>query len=221
MMISSVTATTGTTAANAAMKKSLGMDKDDFLKLFIAQLQYQDPLAPQDPSAMLNQLSQLTLVEQSYNTNTALNNLLTAQNNSLSMSSLSLVGKTVKANGNIVSYDGSTPVSLQYNMSVPTSGATLTISNAAGETVRIVKLDSLAAGDLTYGWDGKDNSGAAVAAGSYSFKVAATSASGSSVTATTYTVGRVDGVNLAGTTPTLTVGSTSVSLTDVISINGV
>src|SRR6185369_3074291 len=113
-MVSTVTATTGTAAADAAMKKSLGMNKDDFMKLFIAQLQYQDPLKPQDPSAMLDQLSQLSLVQQSYNSNTALNNLLTAQNSSNSLTAVSFIGKDVKANGNNATFDGSAPSVLEF-----------------------------------------------------------------------------------------------------------
>ena len=118
-MVSTVTSTTDTAAASAAMKKSTGMNKDDFMKLFIAQLKYQDPLKPQDPSAMLDQLSQLSLVEQSYNSNTSLNNLLTAQNNSISLSAVSFIGKDVKANGNSTSFDGSTPSPLEFSLSLP------------------------------------------------------------------------------------------------------
>lgn len=56
--------TTDTTAAAAAMKKSTGMNKDDFLKLFVTQLQHQDPLNPADSSEFIGQLAQLTQVEQ-------------------------------------------------------------------------------------------------------------------------------------------------------------
>ncbi|WP_298272619.1 flagellar hook capping FlgD N-terminal domain-containing protein, partial [Geobacter sp.] len=66
-MISGVT--NDTTAAAAAMKQSTGLNKDDFLKLFITQLQNQDPLQPQDSSQFIAQLAQLTQVEQAYNTN--------------------------------------------------------------------------------------------------------------------------------------------------------
>ncbi|MDY0301703.1 MAG: flagellar hook capping FlgD N-terminal domain-containing protein, partial [Trichlorobacter sp.] len=47
--IGDVTTTSATYSAADDMKQKLGMNKDDFLKLFIAQLQHQDPLAPQDP----------------------------------------------------------------------------------------------------------------------------------------------------------------------------
>lgn len=220
-MITNVTSTTDSSAAAAAMKKSTGMDKDDFMKLFIAQLQYQDPLKPQDPSAMLDQLSQLSLVEQSYNSTTALNNLLTAQNNSTTMNSVSFIGKNVKANGNVAAFDGASPASLQFSLPVPASSATVTISDASGHAVRTATLGALAAGDSEIAWDGRDNSGALLPPGAYSFAVQAASASGSTIAATTYTTGRIDGVNLSNGVPLLTIGAVNVSLTDVISVMGV
>lgn len=217
-MVSTVTAATDPTAAAAAMKKSLGMNKDDFMKLFIAQLQYQDPMKPQDPSAMLDQLSQLSLVEQSYNSNTALTNLLAAQNNSMSLTAVSFIGKDVKANGNSASFDGSTSTHLEFNLPLSAASAQVSIVDGAGRTVRTVALGSLNAGDNSVSWDGRDNSGALLPAGSYKFAVTATSASGSAIAATTYTTGKIDGVDLSGTTPQLTIGSTSVALSDVISM---
>lgn len=220
-MINAVASTTDTTAAAAAMKKSTGLNQDDFLKLFIAQLQNQDPLKPQDPTEFLGQLAQLTQVEQAYNANTALQNLLTAQNNSMTMTSVSLIGKTVKASGNSADFDGAAPATLQFNLAVPTTSATVTIADAAGRIVRTAPLGAQAAGDASFAWDGRDSSGTLLPAGAYSFSVSGTSADGSAVTATTYTTGRIDGVNLANGTPVLNIGSASVSLTDVISVKGV
>lgn len=217
-MVSTVTATTDTTAAAAAMKKSTGMNKDDFMKLFIAQLQYQDPLKPQDPSAMLDQLSQLSLVEQSYNSNTSLNNLLTAQNNSISLTALSLIGKNVKANGNNAAFDGSTTTNLEFNLPLSAASAQVTIVDESGRTVRTAALGSSNAGNNSFSWDGRDNSGALLPAGAYTFTVSAAAASGDKLAATTYTTGRIDGVNLTGSTPQLTIGSSSVALNDVISV---
>jgi flagellar basal-body rod modification protein FlgD len=217
-MVSTVTSTTDTTAAAAAMKKSVGMDKDDFMKLFIAELQYQDPLEPLDSSAMLDQLSQLSLVEQSYNSNTALNNLLTAQNNSISLTAVSFIGKDVKANGNGASFDGSTSTDLQFNLPFPASSTQVSVVNGSGQTVRTATLGSSSAGENSFSWDGRDNSGALLPAGAYTFTVTAKAADGSSLAATTYTTGRIDGVNLSGSTPQLAVGAVSVALGDVISM---
>jgi flagellar basal-body rod modification protein FlgD len=219
-MITNVTSATDTTAANAAMKSSLGLSSDDFMKLFVAQLQNQDPLQPQDPGQMLDQLSQLTTVQQSYNTNTALNNLLTAQNNSATMNSVSFIGKNVIANGNTVAFDGTDQASLQYNISVPTASSTVTISDASGNVVKTATLGAQGAGNLTYAWDGTGNNGNLLPAGAYNFAVNATSASGAAIVATTYTTGLVTGVDMSGATPMLNIGAASVALTDVLGVQG-
>lgn len=220
-MVNAVTASTDTTASAAAMKKSLGLNKDDFMKLFLAQLQYQDPLKPQDPSAMLDQLSQLSLVEQSYNNNTALNNLLTAQNNASSLSSVSFIGKDVRANGNSIAFDGASSVNLQFNQTMPTASNTISVKSAAGTVVRTINGGALASGDGSVAWDGKDNSGVLLPAGTYSFSVNGTTATGAAVAGTPYVSGRINGVSFSGGTPQLKIGSITIPISDVISVSGV
>jgi len=39
------------------------LDRDAFLRLLVAQLKYQDPMAPSDPGAMMAQTSQMAMVE--------------------------------------------------------------------------------------------------------------------------------------------------------------
>lgn len=220
-MVSGVTATTDSSAAAAAMKKSIGMNKDDFLKLFITQLKNQDPLKPQDPQEMLAQLAQLTQVEQSYNTNTALNNLLTAQNNASTMSSVSFIGKLVTANGNSIVFDGSSTAGLQFNMAVPTDSAKISITDANGKVVRTATISSLKSGDTGVAWDGRDNAGNLLPAGVYSFSVTGTTKAGAEVAATTYTTGVIDGVSIVSGVPMLTVGQATIALSDIISVKGV
>lgn len=217
-MVGTVAASTDTTATAAAMKKSLGMNKDDFMKLFIAQLQYQDPLKPQDPSAMLDQLSQLSLVEQSYNSNTTMTNLLKAQNNSISLSAVSFIGKDVKAVGNVATYDGTASTSLEFSLPSSAASTDIVIKDSSGNTVKTVSLGSRNSGDNSFTWDGSNNSGVVQSAGPYSFEVTAKTASGTSIAATTYTTGKIDGVDLSGSTPQLNIGFTSVALSDVISV---
>lgn len=220
-MVSSVTSTTTASTAAASMQKDLGFTSQDFMKLFIAQLQNQDPLSPQDPSQMMTQLAQMSQVEQAYNTNTNLQNLLTAQNNTTSMNSVSFIGKTVKANGGSVSFDGTSAATLQYNLAGASASSTITITDASGNTVKTATVAAQSAGDNSFTWDGTNSSGAKVPAGAYSFSVSSTSASGSAVTATTYTTGTVDGVAFVNSTPTLTIGSVSVALSDILSVKGV
>ena len=87
------TAPTATIAATTDVTnpKSL-LDKDDFLKLFVTQLQHQDPMSPMDNDQMVAQMSQLSTVEQL--TNMASANAGMAQ--SLAQSSaVGLIGRTV------------------------------------------------------------------------------------------------------------------------------
>ncbi|MFP3725757.1 flagellar hook capping FlgD N-terminal domain-containing protein [Priestia filamentosa] len=66
MEVSSATAaaTSSTAAATTAENERGVMNKDDFLKLFLASLQYQDPMSPMETKDMMEQMSQLTMVEQ-------------------------------------------------------------------------------------------------------------------------------------------------------------
>jgi flagellar basal-body rod modification protein FlgD len=59
----------GITAANPAATTTTkpdifsGMGPDAFLKLLVAQMRYQNPMSPSDPSAMMGQLAQFAQVE--------------------------------------------------------------------------------------------------------------------------------------------------------------
>lgn len=216
-MTTSITGISSTAASSTtdAMKESFGMSSDEFLQLFIAELQNQDPLAPQDASAMLDQLAQLTQVEQSYKTADTLNKLLEAQGNSLAMSSVSLIGKDVTATGNQGAFDGNNPVALSYQMPAKTDTTVLNITNASGQVVRTVDLGDLAAGKGTYQWDGKDGQGTQLPAGAYSFSIKGTDALGNQQTATTYTTGKVDGVTFNNGIAYVNIGAVSVPFSDV------
>lgn len=217
--VSGVTAaSTTTTAASDAMKQTFGMDTDAFLKLFIAQIQYQDPLAPQDTNDMLAQISQLTQVEQSYNTATALNNLLTAQSNSLALSSVGLIGKDIVALGDSLNFDGTNPVELSYQKTSATTGTTLTIKNESGQVVRTIDLGAQEVGNATYQWDGKDAQGNVLAAGAYSFSISGTDALGETQQAITYTTGRADGVTFDNGVAYITIGAVLVPFADVMRV---
>ncbi|MCE1227816.1 MAG: flagellar hook assembly protein FlgD [Geobacteraceae bacterium] len=220
-MTTAVTGISGTTTTSAAdaMKKELGMNTDDFLKLFVAQLQYQDPLAPQDPTEMLGQLAQLTQVEQSYNTTTALNNLLAAQNSSLASSAVSLIGGTITATGKQANFDGTNAATMKYSMPVATSSTTLTITNASGNVVRTVNLGPQASGAATYQWDGCDGQGNKLAAGAYTFGISGLDAAGGKQTATTYTTGVADSVSFDNGLAYISIGAVTVPYSSVTKVS--
>jgi flagellar basal-body rod modification protein FlgD len=219
-MVTSVSnSSSSTTSAQASMQKDLGLTSTDFLNMFVAQLKNQDPTSPQDPSQMLSQLAQMTQVEQAYDTNTNLQSLLTAQNTTTGLDAVSLIGKTVTANGNSVAFDGSSAASLKYNLAGASASSTITISDASGTTVKTATVAAQSAGNNTYTWDGTNSSGTVVPAGAYTFAVSSTSSTGSAVTTTTYTTGVVDGMAMVSGSPDVTIGSVSVATSDILNVN--
>ena len=222
-MIVSATSTTATTAstsaADAAMKQSTGMDKDDFLKLFVTQLQNQDPLNPQDSSQFIGQLAQLTQVEQAYNTNTNLQNLLNQGSNSTTMAAVSMIGKQVEAAGSQVNLVSGTPASINYNLAQAANQVSVTVKDANGVTVKVLNSSATGAGKGSVSWDGTNSAGTQVPSGPYNFSVSAIDASGNAVASTPLVRGTVTGVDMSGTDPVLSIGSVNVNLTDVTSVS--
>jgi flagellar basal-body rod modification protein FlgD len=94
-------------AAAAEQSTSLGglsqLDADAFLKLLVAQMRYQNPMAPSDSSSMLQQTAQFTTVETLQAISAANQALLGFQQTTMA---LSVVGKSVSG----ISLDGE-PVS--------------------------------------------------------------------------------------------------------------
>ncbi|HEY65673.1 MAG TPA: hypothetical protein G4O02_13995 [Caldilineae bacterium] len=71
----------------------LGIDREAFLKLLIAQLRYQDPLSPMDSGEFLSQLAELTTLEQMWRMN---ENLQTFMSQQQLLQASAMIGRTVQ-----------------------------------------------------------------------------------------------------------------------------
>jgi flagellar basal-body rod modification protein FlgD len=199
------------------MKQSTGLNKDDFLKLFIEQLKNQDPLNPQDSSQFIGQMAQLTQVEQAYNTNTNLASLISAVNSTSAMNSTSYIGKTIMANGNNL-YSTGTGAPVAYNLPVATTATSVTISDASGKAVRTISMGAGSTGDNFAKWDGTGDNGATLPAGVYTFSVTGKGSDGSTINGATYTTGTVDSISLKGGSPVLQIGPLQIPIASVTMI---
>jgi flagellar basal-body rod modification protein FlgD len=86
--VSSVPATSNsnsTQQTSAVINKSSELGKDDFLKLLVTQMQYQDPINPMDDTQFVSQMAQFSSLEQMQNMNTA----------TLTTQATTLIGKLV------------------------------------------------------------------------------------------------------------------------------
>lgn len=81
MNINSINPTVTSTPTTAASQTTGGADKDMFLKLLVAQLKNQDPLAPQDGTQFVAQLAQFSSLDQLISIKDMLSKALDNQNN--------------------------------------------------------------------------------------------------------------------------------------------
>ncbi|MHB8070138.1 MAG: flagellar hook assembly protein FlgD [Desulfobaccales bacterium] len=215
--------TTASSSATGALTNSTTMGKDDFLKLLTAQLQHQDPLSPEDPKDFVAQLSQFSSLEQLINLNTTMGTLGTSltnlQGSQQMTQGLSMLGKTVKAQGNIFTVASGKPGDMSYVLSGAASSAKVSIMDSSGKVVRTMELGGRSAGENQISWDGKDNSGNAVADGTYSFSVSALDAKGNAVTAAALVTGKVEEVLQDSGKIYLKINGKLVTLDNIISVD--
>ena len=97
--MTTIPSTSGTTPdprTQLSSAKNAQMQKDDFLKLFVAQLQHQDPMKPMDDAAYMGQLAQYSTLEQTSNMAADLARVATSLGGS---SAVALLGRTVTYTG--------------------------------------------------------------------------------------------------------------------------
>lgn len=78
-----VESTTNTTSTSKTGTDQSSLGKDDFLKLLVTQLKYQDPLEPVKDQDFIAQMASFSSLEQMNNLNTSFEKLATAFNDNL------------------------------------------------------------------------------------------------------------------------------------------
>ena len=94
------------------------LDKDDFLKLLLTQLQNQDPTSPMDNTEFIAQMATFSSLEQMTNMNTTLESFLKSQNQNLLITYSQFVGQEVTYHKLIDSNNGSGEVEVQEGTGV-------------------------------------------------------------------------------------------------------
>ncbi|WP_440534020.1 flagellar hook assembly protein FlgD [Variovorax sp. YR566] len=129
-----IDAISGSSSTNL-QANSLGME--DFLKILLTQLTYQDPLKPMDNQQFMAQMAQFTSLEQTQQLNNKIETLIT---NQAALQSVGLIGKTV---------DVSTPsgqvTGTVSALSLSGDAPLLTIKTPAGAVLSDVSLSQLVA----------------------------------------------------------------------------
>ena len=221
-----VDAVTGTSTFNTPSVDQTGsradtLDQLDFLQMLMAQMRNQDPMSPMDSQEYAAQLAQFSSVQELSKIKAALDesinmNLLMTQSINGNLAA-ALVGKTVRAQNNSVSIDGS-GADLRFTLGSAATNVEIQVLDSSGEVVRTISGNAQSAGDAAEYWDGRDDSGNRVPNGNYTFNVTATDAEGNEVVAATYITGVVTAINYANGEVTLTVNGQQLYLGDIMSV---
>jgi flagellar basal-body rod modification protein FlgD len=175
----SSTNTTGTGAA-ASSATSAQDQSNRFLKLLVAQMSNQDPLNPMDSAEVTSQMAQISTVEGVQQLNTSIGNLSTQFTQMQTMQGAALVGKDVATEGNAVRVNPTTHVGDGgFELASAASSVKVDVVNSAGQTIGTIDLGAQAQGRHSFTYDVP----AAQQGQALTFKVAATSGSGSSASA--------------------------------------
>lgn len=208
-------ATSATSSSTTSSSGGLQGSKDEFLKLFMAQLENQDPLNPQDGAGMVAQLAQFSQVEQAEQTNQQLSSLAAAQSSTASAGMSNLVGRTCDvATGDFTLDTGGAPPPIDVTATGPMKGASVVITDSTGKEIRRIPIaDGASSAEIA--WDGKDSSGTNVHSGGYHVAI---DPGTSTSTITSNWHGRIDSVELTADGPRLRMGDLLFSPSDVRSI---
>ncbi len=208
--------TSVTNAAVGAGGQTLG--KQQFLELLVAQLAHQDPLNPLEDKEFIAQLAQFSSLEQAMATNDQLTGLQLAQTAMVNAQMSDLIGREITATSEVLVIGDGVPPPLCFRLDAAAAQTTVRVLDSNGRTVRTLTLGERSAGAQSVAWDGRDDSGQALAAGTYRLQVVAEDAAGRPVSATTQLSGVVTGVTFSNGYPELLLGTLSVLPADVISI---
>lgn len=203
----------------AVGKKALG--KEDFMKLFITELQYQDPSKPMDSNEMASQLAQFSSMEATMKMSDNMEKLVASQNSTNNMQVLTMLNTEVITAGNTVAVSGGKVSASGFTLKVPAGNARIEVRDAAEKLVFQQDKGAINAGTYAVGWDGKDLLGKAVPDGAYHYAISGSQPDGTDLEVSYQTKAAVTGVNFVGGSAQLTLDKyINVAMSEVTSVQG-
>ena len=123
-------------SSDSPINASSEINEQDFIKLFVSELQFQDPMQPLDNSQFLTQLAQFVSIEQQSEEVSGINNLLTLGSQG---QPLALLAHNVQ----IANADGTTTSGKVIGIQYDSNGVRLTITTSGGNVLTNVALSQV------------------------------------------------------------------------------
>ncbi len=147
--------------------------QDRFMTLLVTQMKNQDPLNPLDNAQVTSQLAQLSTVTGIDKLNDTMQAMMASSQAAQSLQAASMIGHGVLVPGTSLTLAGGKAV-FGAELASAADAVQVTISDGAGNPVRVLELGARPAGTLALAWDGKTTTGASAPDGSYQIQVSAT-----------------------------------------------
>lgn len=189
--------------STALGKARLADNFETFLTLLTTQLKNQDPLSPLDSNQFTQQLVQMSGVEQQLLGNDLLQQLVTNTGTGVA-TAVGLIGKDVRVATAKAELNAG-KAEWVYNLASDATDVKLQITDSAGRVVSSNAPSNNKAGEHTFTWNGKDQSGNTLPDGSYTLQVMAVDGSGATVASTVSIQGLVTAVEQRDGTTYITI----------------
>lgn len=192
------------------------LGQEDFLRLLTTQLQNQDPTDPLDPKDMITDLTGFNQLEATLKLNKSMAEVVQGFTNLQTMQAASLIGKSVKVEGETLSYQAGDQAQIKLVAEQPAQDVKLVISDGSGP-VREIPIGTVNAGEQIASWDGLDSLGQPAASGVYQLTAYGTDENGEVVSLKTIVPTRVNSVAIQpGSTLQLTLATGEVVSMDSV-----
>ncbi len=169
---------------------------EDYLALMTKQLQNQDPLEPMDNGDFLGQIAAFGTVSGIGDLNTSFDSFSKSMQSDQALQGSALVGRSVLVPSSIGAMTADEGLKGRINVSESVADLKVQIFTETGALVRTLDMGA-ASGDTQFIWDGFDDSGVALAPGTYQFKATGT-VDGENTAFATATIAKVDSVLVGG-----------------------
>ena len=156
-----------------AKKTNEDMGKQEFLTLFTAQLQNQNPLEPVKNEAFVAQLAQFSQLEALTNMQTSLDSFVTSMSGERLLGSASLIGKKVAMTDTPTQLASGGTIDASIDLPLGANGILVSVIDSQGRLVQELTAGPQLPGTVPISWDGKDAAGNNAPSGLYSLSATA------------------------------------------------
>lgn len=141
--------------------------QETFLKLMVTQMQNQDPFKPMESGEFLTQIAQFTTASGISELQQSFDSFRSDMSLDQALRAAELVGHEVLVESERLPFNGADPSNLIVRAPQELGNLTVSIYTPAGQLVREIPMGQQPAGDIEVSWDGNDQNGEPVAAGTY------------------------------------------------------